>query len=256
MDTFGLLASVPIAAEPTDSPTPTTSSTPTATATITASPTATATPTSAPTAVIALSQAEPIAVGATINGIIDSETPALFYRFDALAGDLVNIDMKNSNGNLDPLLMLLDANGTEIARNDDGNPAIARDSLLADFFIPADGSYIIVATRFGGPAGLSTGGFTLSLNTAEVVIEDVTEILDTLEYGDVLESVIDDDFYEERYAFEGLADDVITITMMADNSELDSFLVLLGPDGDEIASNDDLSEFSRDAQIDAFTLTC
>ena len=254
VDTFGPLASVPIAAAPTASPTPTITSTATATPTITASPTSTQTPTRAPTSTVTLSQADPITIGATISGSINAETPARFYRFEALAGDSVNISMTNNSGNLDPLLMLLDANGAEIARNDDGNPSVARDSLLADFVIPADGTYIIVATRFDGPAGLSAGNYTLSLDNEAPVITDVTEILDTLEYGDILSSTLDDEVYEERFAFEGVAGDPITITMMADDSTLDSLVILLGPDGTELANNDDLSEFTRDAQIETFVL--
>lgn len=269
IDTDGPLASVPIAAAPSRTPTPTATntatpsntptetSTPTETATSTLLPTETPTPTTAPTEIVSLSQAVPASLGDTLTGTITQNQAAAFYRFDAQAGDTINIRMQSVGDNLDPLIMLLDANGTEIARDDDGDPEGPRDALLANFPIPNDGTYIVVATRFGGDAGLSTGEFILTLSRTDVVVntpDSNATVTDTLAYGDRVESSIDNEFYEELFGFTAQAGDTITVTMTALDSDLDPFLILLGPDGEEIARNDDYSEFTRDAQLASITL--
>jgi hypothetical protein len=266
----GPLASAPIAAAPTRTPTltatntatasPTPSETATATATETATqpPTTTETATLAPTEIVSVSQAVPAALGDTLTGTINQGQPSVFYSFEAQTGDAVSIRMQSVGDNLDPLLLLLDANGTEIARDDDGDPDGPRDALLANFPIPNDGTYIVVATRFGGDAGLSVGDFILTLTSSVPAVSTEApppEITDTLIYGDVVESSIDDEFFEDRLLFVGQAGDTVTITMTAlDSADLDPFLILLGPDGQEIARNDDSSEFTRNAQLAGITL--
>ena len=104
-----------------------------------------------------------IEYGDTISGTIDDEVFEIFFEFEGMQNDLVGIEMKTLNGNLDPIVILLDENDNEIARNDDDEQGTGRDSYLRGFSLPDDGHYTIVATRFQEDLGTTTGDFELSL---------------------------------------------------------------------------------------------
>ncbi len=61
----------------------------------------------------------------------------------------------------------------------------------------------------------------------------------TITYGQVVTGEITQDAPEVRYTFTGAAGDVIVIRMNATQSGLDSYLELLGPDGQSLQTNDD-----------------
>lgn len=64
------------------------------------------------------------------------------------------------NGNFDPLLMVFDANGQELIRNDDYDYPNRRDSLLEAITLPRLGEYQVVVTGYAG----SVGSFTLTMS--------------------------------------------------------------------------------------------
>ncbi len=61
----------------------------------------------------------------------------------------------------------------------------------------------------------------------------------TLAYGDRVNGEISADVPEVRYTFAGTEGDLITARMQATVQGLDSYLVLVGPDGTELATDDD-----------------
>lgn len=94
--------------------------------------------------------------GQTVRGSLNNRYPAHDWVFDGTVGDHIVITMTDASGAdlLDPLVILRDAEGREIALNDDAGDVRPddlgpRDSRL-DFFLPATGRYTIEATRFGG----------------------------------------------------------------------------------------------------------
>jgi len=90
-----------------------------------------------------------IANNQTVTSEINDVTPAEFYAFDGSAGDQISVSMTSTNdfSGLDTLLILRDAEGNEIAENDDGGEGV---NSLLEFTLPEDGTYVIVATRWGG----------------------------------------------------------------------------------------------------------
>jgi hypothetical protein len=102
--------------------------------------------------------------GDTVRGVIEGDTFELEYTFEAQAGEVVDIQMTKISGNLDPFIIVRGADGAEIDSNDDdpqGGGSL--DSYLHELSIPANGMYTIVATRFNGELGDSTGEFELAL---------------------------------------------------------------------------------------------
>lgn len=115
---------------------------------------------------VSAGDAAPITPGDAVQGIIDDETFQHVYRFEGQAGDTVSVQMEGTGTALDeilePYLVLLDEDGNRIAESTDY--AYESSTLLESITLPADGLYLIVATRFLEADGLSAGPFRLALD--------------------------------------------------------------------------------------------
>ncbi|MFN8372218.1 MAG: PPC domain-containing protein [Anaerolineae bacterium] len=176
-----------------------------------------------------------IEYGETAQGEIDNRTPSEEYVFEGEAGDIISISLTatSSRDNLDTLLILINQDGREIARNDDINTAGGNyNSQISGFVLPDDGTYLIIATRFQQENGESTGEYELTLNLR--VLGEGEEIL--AEEGEITNRRP-----SEEYEFDGNAGDIVTITMIdtSQDQTLDSQVILLDEDGNELARNDD-----------------
>jgi hypothetical protein len=100
---------------------------------------------------------------APVDGAINSQNRFDVYAFDGVAGDVVNIAMNSTSGSLDPTLYLVSPSGLLVASNDDAVAGENINSLIANFGLPEDGRYIIIATHYGGPYGGTAGTYRLTL---------------------------------------------------------------------------------------------
>jgi thiol-disulfide isomerase/thioredoxin len=107
-----------------------------------------------------------IEYGTTVIGTVDSTTLAQRYAFTGSAGDVITITMQATNGNLDSYLSVFDAQGRELVFNDDDLRGIGKDAAIRQFKLPADGTYIIVATRYGAFNGITAGSYELLISPA------------------------------------------------------------------------------------------
>jgi hypothetical protein len=110
-----------------------------------------------------LENATLIQAGAPLSGSITQDNKFDVYVFRGEAGDVFNIAMNNTSGNLDPSLYLIGPAGDQVAANDDAVAGENTNSLIANFALPADGQYIIIATHFGARYGGTTGTYSLTL---------------------------------------------------------------------------------------------
>ncbi len=100
--------------------------------------------------------------GRTSSADLDAARPALYYTFEAEAGEFVRAMMAVTDGDLAPLLILLDTEGHELAF--DNTPGAA---LIGQARLPHTGRYILSAERLGG-----AGHFTLAvqlLDPADII---------------------------------------------------------------------------------------
>lgn len=105
----------------------------------------------------------PIQYGLRNSGTISAESFFVAYLFSAAAGDDVTITMQTTSGNLDPYLVLVErASQTVIAENDDAQANDAN-ALLEGQILENGGDYIILATRYQGANGTTTGDFILEV---------------------------------------------------------------------------------------------
>lgn len=111
-----------------------------------------------------------IAVPASYNdlykGRIDSAAPVTYYRFAGKAGELVTIEMAASDGNLDPYLILMDGQLNELAFND--NVGSSLNARIAQYALPQDGVYYILAAHADLLAGNVTGNYSLALTVGQI----------------------------------------------------------------------------------------
>lgn len=177
------------------------------------------------------------------NGLINDQRVGVYFAFQAQAGDNLEIAMQTIDGNLDPLIVLADANGRRIAANDDDIEAETRDAALRNVVIPRPGEYVIIATRYNGARGTSQGEYRLTFlresETSSVTRPSGDEAPSTITYDETVVWYVDDTAYELRLEFVGGEGDVVTIAMNARSGNLDPLLQLLSPDGVVLAENDD-----------------
>jgi thiol-disulfide isomerase/thioredoxin len=114
-----------------------------------------------PTVVVASGSIEP---GEAINGTIDDANVEARYTFSAEAGDKITILMTTTSGNLDTYLSLLDSDGKQVGFSDDYFNTVEDDSLITGITIIESGSFTIVASRYGGLSGATSGDFELKLD--------------------------------------------------------------------------------------------
>jgi hypothetical protein len=115
-----------------------------------------------PTSVPSLPNSTAVPAGQMqVSGQIDDAKFVHFWDFDVQAGDVVTITMRASGGNLDPFLVILDANNQVIAYDDDSGGR--KDAQVRNIKFTQAGTYTAAATRFGQAQGNSSGTYTLSL---------------------------------------------------------------------------------------------
>jgi hypothetical protein len=86
-----------------------------------------------------------------IQGSLEGSLPKQVWTFEGKAGQVFTITMQTTDGELDPVLRLLNSQGDVIAENDDAaDSALGKNAQLVMVNIPSDGTYTLEAVRFSG----------------------------------------------------------------------------------------------------------
>jgi hypothetical protein len=172
-----------------------------------------------------------------VDGTIAPDDFDDWFIFRGHADDVITLRMAARSGDLDPFLILTDASGYELAHNDDA-AGDTKDAAITDFTLPADGTYLIRATRYGFANGPSAGGYRLVIDTqAEPVDLGAEATPAALSYATPRTGALDLDHPGARYTISGRAGDRVTISVQRTDGDLDLALTLRDPDGAEIASS-------------------
>lgn len=193
----------------------------------------------------------PLMLGTTIEDEINDEQPRRFFRFDAQTNDLLTFRMERLTGGLDSFLTLRDASGTELVSNDDMEGS--QNALIRRFLVPADGTYTLIATRFEGDDGTTSGRFRLTSEREGNLTQDLPADVRMLEYGTTITGRIDDTTPQVRYAFFGQQGERVTISATRSDGDLDPVLRLLDASQSGLVTNDDI-EGSQNARIEQYLL--
>jgi S1-C subfamily serine protease len=213
-------------------------------------------PTEAPSAqpmMFSQQDAEPIELnGPAVEGNLDNKDNILpvdnsyydIYAFEGTAGQQVTIEMTSSE--IDPYLILLNADGSELAQDDDsGGDKNAKITVT----LPTDGTYTFLANSY--EAGQS-GNYQLKVVTTvpslPSLLPSSQTLLDELGVLETTDAVLpsDNSLYDE-YTFEGVEGQSVTIRL--ESEEFNPYVALLDPQGQLLAENDDVSSSDKNAVI-------
>lgn len=176
--------------------------------------------------------------GVLTEGALSRDEGANLYTFTAALGDVLSLHMDAVSGDLNPLLIVLDASGTELARNDDREAGNVN-SRIDGFTIPYDGTYYVVATRYYASYGIDTGRYELGMIDAEPNIQPGGTFAQLIELESIQTGTINNDFYEYSYAFWANQGDVITFQIDNTTGDLDPYMTLTDHLGNIIERADD-----------------
>lgn len=193
-----------------------------------------------------------IKVGSSASGALSDGDPMMrgnkgpyqVWTLRGKRGQRLVIDLTSSS--FDAYLYVRDADGFLIGSDDDsGDDNNARLRTI----LPRNGSYRIVTTSFGSTA---RGDYTLAVSewpapeapspgsSLSIAVGETKDGL--LEPGDEFSG---DGPYQDRWTFELKANERVRVEMRS--TDVDSYLMLVGPDGRVVATNDDAN--GRDAVI-------
>lgn len=177
--------------------------------------------------------------GARINGTIPPETTEQVYRLQIAAGAWWRISV-DGLGSMDPVLTLLQPDGTEIARNDDLSTT-NRDSLLI-VQAPVEGLYYVRVEPYDSQ---SIGDFVVEARSWAVGADEDNAIISLGSYGDGrLDTPDDVDVFEFQVA-EGQR----VYVMVDGDTGVDVYSQMFDPNGNLIRTDDD-SGHGLDAEFD------
>jgi hypothetical protein len=192
-----------------------------------------------------------IKLGKQATGTLNDQDPKLrgrgpyqMWKLRGKRGQRIMIDMASSS--FDTYLMLRTAEGILLARDDDGGDG---NNARIRTILPRSGTYSIVATSFGAGA---SGDYSLTVGEWLVPDAPAAGQAQSLTMGQTRDGLLEpgDDLtgdgpYQDQWTFELAEGARFRVEMRS--SDIDAYLILLGPDGATLATNDDGS--GRDAVI-------
>lgn len=164
-----------------------------------------------------------------------------FYRVFVNEGQVLTATAEADSSNLDTYLLLRDPQGDIVLENDDWD-----DTTLNSYFTytaTTTGEYTIIMSNFAG----TDGNYIL---TIELSGEDGGPTREFSGEETVYTGYMGDDVNDDSYSVYLNAGQMIRIIAEADNSDLDTYLILLGMKGDRVAENDDLDFSTRNSYIE------
>lgn len=105
--------------------------------------------------------------GDEVTGTIDNSQFEVQYTFDGERGQILNIEMDTLNGDLDPYLAVYNSAGKQIAFNDDDIYSAGNRAYVQDITLLGNDTYTIIATRYAGEHGFTSGEYTLKFSLSE-----------------------------------------------------------------------------------------
>ena len=190
---------------------------------------------------------ETIAIGSSISGQIDDATPRIEYSLNGSRGAIVRVRLRATNGNLDPVLLIIDPTGNILINRDDTAGSLDIDLTLT---FQENGIYTVVVGRFGYVLGTTSGDFDLTLERVGVSSEEGS----SLQYGIPITNTITNTQPRLFFTFEAQAGDIINISMIRSSGSLDPYVQLLDANRFLVAENDDANGNTRNAQIQALVI--
>lgn len=178
-----------------------------------------------------------VSLGGSVEGNLDFPTDTDWYRVRLTEGESYRFTLSSSGTSPlgDPMVKLYDANGTEVAMDDDGGEGL---NSYLEYSAPTTGTYFVEARGFGEE---ETGSYTLSSLRGEIPGDASTDASLSIE-GDYREGQLspagDRDWYRIDLT-EGQVFRVSVDTTETPDGLADPYVIIYGPDGTEVGRDDD-----------------
>lgn len=175
-------------------------------------------------------------IGQSVAGVLDFASDADWHRVRLTAGQTYRFGLVGAGDNAlsDPLLKLYGSDGAELAVDDDGGEGL---NSYFEFTAATTGNYFLEASAYDGE---STGGYTLSAAAGGIPHDTSTDA--SLSADDYREGMLDpaaDRDWHRLQLTDGQTVRISLETPESDDAIGDPLLVLYGPDGAEVARDDD-----------------
>jgi hypothetical protein len=182
---------------------------------------------------------QPIVRGTPVQGALTPEAAFSLFWFEGQASETITL---TSAPGFQPLLVLYDANFTELTRN--------AATLTAP--LPTSNLYFVAAAL---PVNNPGGNFSITLSggggsVAAAPPRDVQPGQSSISYGESVRGTVSGTATAFTFQFTGAQGDEITVSMTRAGGDLDSYLYLLDPGGVTLAE-DDNSGGNSDARLTA-----
>ncbi len=181
--------------------------------------------------------------GTTIRGFLGKGNHILpvdnsffeIYSFQGQAGQRIQIDMVSQE--IDPFLILISPNRSQLAQDDNGG---GNKNARIVGRLPSTGTYLVIANSYrGGQAGNYQIRGIANAATATNQVQQGSILRQTGILGSDAPRLPDGSPYR-AYSFQGRAGQSMTITL--ESPDFDPYLILVAPNGQKIAENNDTSQ--------------
>lgn len=105
-----------------------------------------------------------------VRAALDDSTPARDYVFEGYAHQVVSVIAVTVAGDLDPVVQVIDPQGSPVGENDDIESRV-RDAGLETLMLPENGTYTVRVMRYEGADGDTAGEFELTLTPGFARVE-------------------------------------------------------------------------------------
>lgn len=184
---------------------------------------------------------------------ISNEQAEIYYTFRAQEGDIINIEMLRSSGNLDPYLIVVDSERFQVADNDDFD-ATTRNAIISNLLIEQTGTYVVIATRYGQAGGDTAGNFVLTVSESDGSgLGNSILAPQAITSGQTVEGVINDNQSSRFFTFSAAQHDLVTVAMDQTSGQLDAYLKIVNQSGNVLFEDDDGGS-GRNARISQFRI--
>lgn len=182
--------------------------------------------------------------GKTLKGRINPINDYDWYYFYATSGQAVTLQVFRKGNSLDPQLLLHAPDGSMLTS--DNNSGGNLNPLISNYPMNVSGRYGIGVVSHNQQ---TSGNYSLRMDMAGADKDDNRLMTSGKNYSGKILPNSDTD----GYFFEGIEGQRASIQMNRNGGTLDSYLYLYGPDGSQLASDDDSGE-GLNALIADFTL--
>lgn len=182
--------------------------------------------------------------GKTLKGKVNPINDHDWYFFYATSGQAVTLQVFRKGNTLDPQLLLHAPDGSLLTS--DNNSGGNLNPIISNYYLSESGRYTIGVVSYNQQ---TSGSYSLRMDMAGADKDDNR----LMTSGKTLSGKILPNNDIDGYFFEGTEGQRATLTMNRQGGSLDSYLLLYGPDGNLLITDDDSGE-GVNAAISDFAL--